>query len=256
MLLEYAPGVCYLMLPEYAPRELLSNYFSPLEQMEARRLDNIFKQRYEVAERKRLDLEKRLAALEQYVLLSTKEQEPNVVDQDILDELENVIDTLTTIYDKLKGNPSDIHEDLEPPIEATQEPLEKTLDGKILNILLVEDSKMLQEIFKRWWQKKGHNVFVASNGQEAVEAVKTRNFSIIFLDIEMPIKDGLTTAREIRAYEIEKGSITSVPIIAVSGYTQKQYKEKALESGCNAFISKDQGYQFNDIYKIVLDYGG
>ncbi|KAI8995959.1 CheY-like superfamily, partial [Gaertneriomyces semiglobifer] len=66
-----------------------------------------------------------------------------------------------------------------------------------LNILLVEDSKILQEIFKKWWQKKGHNVFVASNGQEAIEMFKARMFSIIFLDIEIPIKDGLTVAREI-----------------------------------------------------------
>ncbi|KAJ3175989.1 hypothetical protein HDU85_001023 [Gaertneriomyces sp. JEL0708] len=200
--------------------------------METRRLDNIYKQRLETSERKRSELEKRLTALEQY--------------------------TLNDIYDRLKESPGDSETQLpfdDPPIEQQRNTAQKSLEGKILNILLVEDSKILQEIFRKWWQRKGHNVFVASNGQEAIEMFKGKTFSIIFLDIELPIKDGLTTAREIRAYEVEKGS-KPVPIIGVSGYTQKQYKERALESGMSDFISKDQGYQFNDIYKIVLEYCG
>jgi len=118
----------------------------------------------------------------------------------------------------------------------------------------VEDNKISQAQFKRWWQKKGHNVFLANNGQEAIELFKNATFSIIFLDIEMPIKNGLITAREIRAYEQETKR-GRTPIIGVSGFVEK-YQEKAIEHGMDDFISKGSGYQFNEIYDIVARYVG
>ncbi|RKO94431.1 CheY-like superfamily [Blyttiomyces helicus] len=101
----------------------------------------------------------------------------------------------------------------------------------------------------------GHNVFVASNGQEAIDMFKTNRFSIIFLDIELPIKDGLTVAREMREWETLKG-LPPTPIIGVSGFTHKAYKSKAIESGMNYFLSKGIDFQLDDIYKIVVELCG
>ena len=129
------------------------------------------------------------------------------------------------------------------------------LKGRSLNILLVEDNPVLQGIFKRWWSKIGHNVFVASNGQEAVDMFKAQNFSIIFSDIETPIKDGLTAAREIRAYEAERHR-TATPIIGLSGHSQMGYAQKALQNGMDDFIVKSTGFPFQKIFDTVVRFCG
>lgn len=130
----------------------------------------------------------------------------------------------------------------------------KTIEGKILYILLVEDGPILQAIFRKFWEKRNHTVVIAKNGQEAIELFKTQNFSIIFCDIEMPIKNGVATVKEMRAYEQEKHK-PKTPIIGVSG-SQKKYKEAALEAGMDDFISKDKGFQMNMIYDLVTEYCG
>lgn len=127
------------------------------------------------------------------------------------------------------------------------------LKGRNLNILLVEDGPILQDIFKRWWTKKNHNVFIANNGQEAVDMFKKQNFSIVFSDIEIPIKDGFNVTREIRAFEAEKNR-RPTPIIGVSGYSTKMYAELAIQSGMNDFVSKGTGFQMNKMYELVVKY--
>lgn len=112
---------------------------------------------------------------------------------------------------------------------------------------------MLQAIFKRWWEKRGHNVFIANNGQEAVDMFKQQNFSIVFSDIEIPIKNGFTVAREIRAYEIEKNRVRT-PIVGVSGYALRAYAQQAMESGMNDFLTKGTDFQMNKIYELVVKY--
>lgn len=120
---------------------------------------------------------------------------------------------------------------------------------------MAEDEAISRKMFKRFWNEKGHNVFLAGDGMEAFELYKKQRYSIVFLDVEMPFKNGIETAKAIRAYEKEK-NLPTTPIIGVSGWTTKQYREQALASGMNEFISKGQGYQFRDIYKIVVDYCG
>jgi CheY-like chemotaxis protein len=135
-----------------------------------------------------------------------------------------------------------------------EEPLEKKkkLQGSI-NLLLVEDNTLLQRMFVRAW--KGHNVFTASTGPEALDMFKTRNFHIIFLDIEIPQLDGIGVAKEMRAWEQQKGK-PPTPIIGMSGSSTKQYKERGLESGMNDFIYKGAGYPLGEMYNIVLKYTG
>ena len=143
------------------------------------------------------------------------------------------------------------------PIPAPAPPTEQkfTLEGMLLNIMLVEDSITLQKLFTKFWQRKGHNVVVAKNGQEAVDLYKKANYSIVFMDIELPIKDGLEVTQEIRTFEKQSGRPPTI-IIGVSGYSDKLYRERALSSGMNDFIYKGSGYQMEEIYQTVERYLG
>lgn len=148
--------------------------------------------------------------------------------------------------------------DVEPgPPSTTVTASEKSIKGKTLNILLAEDDGILRQVFKKFWTRKepNVNVFTAADGVEAVNMFKKQRFSIIFLDIDMPLKNGLDASTEMRAYERDN-KLKPTPIIGVSGFQIRQYKEKAMEAGMNDFISKGTGYQMKDIYKIVVDYCG
>ncbi len=127
------------------------------------------------------------------------------------------------------------------------------LQGRKLNILLVEDNFTLQRVFKRWWEKREHNVFIARDGQEAIDMFKEQNYSIVFSDIEIPIKDGFAVTREIRAFEAEKNR-KPTPIIGLSGHERKAYAETAISSGMNDFTSKGSGFQMYKIYELVVRY--
>ncbi len=127
------------------------------------------------------------------------------------------------------------------------------LKGRRLNILLVEDNPILQTVFKKWWEKREHNVFIAKDGQEAVNMFKEQNYSIMFCDIEIPIKDGFTATREIRAFEVSRDR-RPTPIIGLSGHDRKAYADRALDSGMNDFTSKGTSFQMHKIYDLVVRY--
>ncbi|KNC97208.1 uncharacterized protein SPPG_07595 [Spizellomyces punctatus DAOM BR117] len=95
----------------------------------------------------------------------------------------------------------------------------------------------------------------ASDGIEAVELFKKQRLNIIFVDIDMPYKNGVEVTREIRQYERDH-NLDQTPIIGVSGFTERQYEEQAFAAGMNKFVSKGTGYQLKDIYRIVVEYCG
>ncbi len=113
-----------------------------------------------------------------------------------------------------------------------EEPVELTEEVKAASILVAEDHKVNQMLFKTILENLGHNVTLASNGLEAVEAVKSEQFDIIFMDVQMPEMNGYEATREIRRLGI------SVPVIAVTASAIKGEREKCLESGMTDFLTK------------------
>jgi signal transduction histidine kinase/CheY-like chemotaxis protein len=117
--------------------------------------------------------------------------------------------------------------------------------------LLAEDNEINQEIAQAVLSELGAKVDIANNGKEAVEAFLRKKYSLVFMDIRMPIMDGLEAARRIRTIEAERREKTfrekgrqlstfqkGVPIIAMTANAMKEDREASLAAGMNAHISK------------------
>lgn len=107
-----------------------------------------------------------------------------------------------------------------------------------LKVLVAEDNAINQRVATFNLEKLGIEVDVANDGKEAVTMFKDNKYNIIFMDIQMPIMDGLEATRKIRAYELDSGSKCKTPIIAMTANTLKGDKENFMKSGFTDYISK------------------
>lgn len=103
--------------------------------------------------------------------------------------------------------------------------------------LLVEDNEINQEVASSLMERMGMDVTLAENGLNAVNACRTKAFDIIFMDIQMPVMDGLEATRRLRAQESEAGA-RATPIIAMTAYAMREDREKSREAGMNDHIAK------------------
>jgi CheY-like chemotaxis protein len=90
-------------------------------------------------------------------------------------------------------------------------------------------------MLKRAFEVKGYRVYVASNGQEALDLTRKHLPNLIVVDLNMPVLDGLEMVRYVREL---KGPTEQVPIVAMTAYDVYGMEEAARESGCNEYLSK------------------
>ncbi len=114
---------------------------------------------------------------------------------------------------------------------SAEEPILEELDGPP-RILLVEDNEINQEIAYEVLSTAQLDVDIANNGQEAVDAVSKQKYSLILMDIQMPVMDGLEATRRIR----EAGY--TMPIIAMTAHAMIDDKEASMSAGMNAHLTK------------------
>ncbi|HYM09876.1 MAG TPA: two-component regulator propeller domain-containing protein [Bryobacterales bacterium] len=105
-----------------------------------------------------------------------------------------------------------------------------------LSILLAEDNLVNQKLAVRLLEKMGHQVTVAQNGREALEAWQRRPFDLIVMDVQMPEMDGLAATAEIRRQEQANGA--RVPILAMTAHAMKGDREKCFAAGMDGHVSK------------------
>ena len=117
-------------------------------------------------------------------------------------------------------------------VEEIEELEELVEEAVVANILVAEDHVVNQVLFKTILKNIGHNVDIANNGLEAVEAVKSNSYDIIFMDVQMPEMNGYEATIEIR----KLGS--KIPIVAVTASAIKGEKEKCISVGMTDFLSK------------------
>ena len=127
-----------------------------------------------------------------------------------------------------------------PATDAAQGLLpEKNADFKGKQILLVEDNELNREIAQEILREYGFLVDTAENGAVAVEKVSTAapgSYDLVLMDVQMPIMDGYTATRKIRA--LDDPARATLPIIAMTANAFDEDRRNALESGMNGFLSK------------------
>lgn len=106
------------------------------------------------------------------------------------------------------------------------------MDKTQTRLLLAEDDRNLGNILKNYLEAKGYATTLCLNGQEATEAFSKKEFDFCILDIMMPIKDGFTTALEIRAAN------KKIPILFLTAKTLQEDKLKGFEIGADDYITK------------------
>jgi CheY-like chemotaxis protein len=107
-----------------------------------------------------------------------------------------------------------------------------------LKILLAEDSLVNQKVAINQLQSLGYQTDIAANGQEVLDLCSQIHYDIILMDCQMPILDGYSTSRQIRALEAEKISSTKVIIIALTANAMQEDRDRCLASGMDDYLSK------------------
>ncbi|KZF21968.1 hypothetical protein L228DRAFT_238996 [Xylona heveae TC161] len=168
---------------------------------------------------------------------------------------ENPVDLLPALPKKLSGGKLKSSPRLKPaksmgpavPISPVKS--DKPAGREELKVLIVEDNLVNQRVLQKQLRNIGCVVHVANHGGEALERLKQSKYwrgresdgtdlTVILMDLEMPVMDGLTCAKRIRELQ-SNGSITKhVPIIAVTANTRLEQIDTALAAGMDAVVSK------------------
>jgi CheY-like chemotaxis protein len=124
---------------------------------------------------------------------------------------------------------------LAPPT-AVSPPLNTSLgQTHPLRILIVEDNRVNQKVALRILARLGYEADIANNGQEALDALRERPYDVIFMDVQMPVMDGVTATQEIR----QQWPPNKQPsIVAMTAHALTGDREKYLQLGMDEYISK------------------
>ncbi|MFS8084597.1 MAG: response regulator, partial [Acidobacteriota bacterium] len=101
-------------------------------------------------------------------------------------------------------------------------------------ILVADDNADNRDMMQVLLGLKGYEVIVAENGREAVEVALAKSPNLILLDLELPLMDGISVARNL----LSDQEFLKVPIVVVSGHDPRNYGQAALEAGCTDFLLK------------------
>jgi len=105
-----------------------------------------------------------------------------------------------------------------------------------LSVLVVEDNRVNQTLARRILEQRGHQVTMAENGRQALEALDRGRFDVVLMDVQMPVMNGLEATARIRARE--QGGDRHVPIVAMTAHAMRGDRERCLEAGMDGYLVK------------------
>jgi two-component system, cell cycle response regulator DivK len=104
------------------------------------------------------------------------------------------------------------------------------------NVLYIEDNPDNMRLVQRALEARGYRLLQAPNGLEGISTAESEKVDLILLDINLPDIDGYEVARRLRSSH--KSALRAVPIIAITANALKGDAEKALDAGCDVYMSK------------------
>ena len=114
-------------------------------------------------------------------------------------------------------------------------------------ILVIEDEEVCIKLLDLLFNKDGYEITVARNGEEGIEMARNQNPDLILLDIMLPKINGYDVAKQLRSEESYK-----TPIVAISARAGEQGREKAMDAGCQEFITKP--FRVSQIREVISRY--
>ena len=141
------------------------------------------------------------------------------------------MELLSAISESLKSGPAPSAAPAPPAVAGETDTLPP------MRVLLVEDTRDNRVLFQAYLKRQPVELTMAENGQEGVDAFIAGAFDIVMMDIQMPLKDGYTATREIRAWERKNGRVPT-PILALTAHAMKEDEIKSGEAGCDGHITK------------------
>jgi len=101
-------------------------------------------------------------------------------------------------------------------------------------LLIAEDDPASRELLREILETQGYQVIEVEDGQTALRRIEEESPDLVLLDIQMPKLDGLAVVRRLR----QNPRLTSLPVIAVTSYAMRRDREKALDAGCDTYLTK------------------
>jgi len=104
----------------------------------------------------------------------------------------------------------------------------------VAKILLVEDDEMNRDMLSRRLIKRGHDVLIATDGEQGVAMARSEGPAIVLMDMSLPVMDGWAATRALK----EDPATAGIPIIALTAHAMSGDEEKARTAGCDDFDTK------------------
>lgn len=122
----------------------------------------------------------------------------------------------------------------------------------IHKILIAEDSSVIQNLARKILEFQNYKITAVRNGNEVLELLAKERFLVLLLDINMPIMDGMETARRVRA--LSDPEIANIPIIAITGNAKNYSLDEFKSVGINEYLQKP--LNFDLLVELVNRYRG
>ena len=137
-----------------------------------------------------------------------------------------------------------------PPSAPAEAPLPTGKAAAPLHVLVAEDQPINQKYLTILLQKLGHRVTLCDDGAQALALLGRESVDLVLMDVHMPVMDGLSATRAIRAMP---GDMSQTPIVALTADAMSEAREQALSAGMDAVLTKP--LQPVDLERLLREFG-